>query len=213
MTALLPLGRGPTDLREALAAFLSVRIPELIDLAVADWNIDPLTLLAPKEYNAYDPNQAKEYPAIGYIISNDSKHARVDMLGGGQLEYRVTYQVRTYVIARTPLNEDGTLMRDMTDNVSPPGRKEAMKMRDDLVTLVQLAYKGTPTCGDSRVKFREESLTTDHMEPFMPGTQTPGKWLAGSILTADFEFTMYSAPASVGTPDLPFELTIETQAL
>lgn len=185
-----PLMRGFTSLREYIAAFLAAEVPALIDVARLEWaGVDALTLPYPEKYDWYDLALVNQYPAIGLVPANDKDHRRTDITDHGAKEIWTNYATRIFVIAASPLDANGQFIGD--------GKASALRLRDDLLRLVQAALLDYPNLKRTDVKLVEESMVTDYLEPMKVNTQNP-RWAAAGIISVDFRFMEYTRSLKYG---------------
>lgn len=198
------LGRGPTDLRSSVSAFLAAEVPTMIEIARVDWGLDEYQLPLPLEYNGNDPIAMNKLPGVGFITNNDRGHQPVDMTSTAQIEMQVMYSLRIFVVVGTPMTIEGKLEREPRDT--------CIRLRDDMTSIVKQCLLSTPSCRDSRVQMDAASLVTDYHEAFAKSTQSQ-VWRAAAVLSADFQFEQYTRPYTTGVPGLPNVFDVQTQRL
>jgi len=126
---------GPMQAKLKVSTFLANRMPvRLVDYRNT-WNLSADQLPDPRGYINYEPLVLDKWPMIINVVMNTSR-VRVDDYTGDDPEYEVTYQMRTYVWAKTN------------------GAKAVTDMRDNLVTVIRDVLLDHPGLDDAACKYR-----------------------------------------------------------
>lgn len=187
--------RGATTIREILQAFLPDATQEIIDVARDQWPIADNLLPYFESFDVYDPSLITndQFPGVGIFPASSRNFIRDDYLPSGAQKYESTYSMQILVAARTPRNETDTGW------VADP-KKAAIVLRDDLTGLLQSVLLQTPSLNSGgRCSMDENSMSVTYMDPMTATSQGQGRWIAASIISADFRLTevTYAQPYGI----------------
>lgn len=176
--------------------YLENDIPTRIISYRNGWNLDSESLPAPEKYLTYEPIALDEWPTIITVAISMSSLERSGWYEGHP-EYRVRYNMRTYVWVRDEGSAEATVMRDRLTTVvrSALLDRPCLKATDPRETFLALIDEGT---------LREEysDLT------LLKGDRV----LAGSYLSYDLEINEIVAREDVGTAR-EFQITQEIRGI
>lgn len=176
--------------------YLENDIPTRIISYRNGWNLDSESLPAPEKYLTYEPIALDEWPTIITVAISMSGLERSGWYQGHP-EYRVRYNMRTYVWVRDEGSAEATVMRDRLTTVvrSALLDRPCLKATDPRETFLALIDEGT---------LREEysDLT------LLKGDRV----LAGAYLSYDLEINEIVAREDVGTAR-EFEITQEIRGI
>ncbi|MGA1219389.1 MAG: hypothetical protein ACO3XP_01975 [Ilumatobacteraceae bacterium] len=176
--------------------YLENDIPTRIISYRNGWNLDSESLPAPEKYLTYEPIALDEWPTIITVAISMSSLERSGWYEGHP-EYRVRYNMRTYVWVRDEGSAEATVMRDRLTTVvrSALLDRPCLKATDPRETFLALIDEGT---------LREEysDLT------LLKGDRV----LAGSYLSYDLEINEIVAREDIGTAR-EFQITQEIRGI
>lgn len=153
----MPLFRGATAVRNAVVLYLANNIPDMVDQARTDWELDEYELPYPVGYDAYEPYALDKWPLIGVNIVQSGDFIRLDYDGAMSQEYFTKYLVRVFTWVRTPFNADETPME--------PEYSESIRLRDDLAAVVRATLIKSGSLGQpGALLFDESSLVEEYSE-------------------------------------------------
>lgn len=160
------LMHGPHFAKNFVTAYLQLDLPTRLIRYRNGWSVDDMTLPDPVKYVSYEPYALEEWPTIITVAISTGGFERLGFLGTDP-EYRVTYNMRTYIWVRTE------------------GAEEATIMRDRLTTVVRSALLDYPClkASDPRQTFKVEIDEGSLSEEFSDLTFLKGdRFLAGAYL-------------------------------
>lgn len=163
--------QGPTQAKLQVSTFLSNRMPaRLIDYR-NEWNRSASELPDPRQYITYEPLVLDRWPSVITIVMGTSNVVVDDYLEEDP-EYKITYQMRTYVWAKAD------------------GGKAVTDMRDDLTTVIRDLLLDVPGLDDAACdyKVREDSIREEFSDLTVTGT-TKKSLIAGSYVAYNLEST------------------------
>jgi hypothetical protein len=130
------------------------------------WGLDDATLPTPIKFLTYEPLAMDEWPTIITVAISTSYFDRLGFIGSDP-EYRVAYNMRTYVWVRTEGSEETTLMRDRLSAI----------LRSSLLDYPSMKFV------DPRQTFKAEIEQTSLSEEYSDLTLLKGdRVLAGAYL-------------------------------
>lgn len=153
---MLELMRGGTRIREAIAAHLADTLPDLLERAREEWELEVWELPDVEDYQQYDRNELNVWPAIGINVSSARNFGRVDYEEDTSQVYLTRYSVDMYTWVRTPMDADG--------NYPAPTYDNTVKLRDDFGVVVRNVLLRTPSLGTDTMQFAEETLVEEYGE-------------------------------------------------
>lgn len=131
---------GPTQAKLQVSGFLADRMPaRLVDYRNT-WNLSAAQLPDPRGYINYEPLVLDKWPMIINVVMNTSS-VRLDDYTAEEPIYEVTYQMRTYIWAKTN------------------GAKAVTDMRDNLVTVIRDVLLDHPGLDDAACNYRVQETT------------------------------------------------------
>lgn len=153
----MTLFRGATLVRDAVVAYLSNTVPEIVDQARVDWNLDEYELPYPVGYDAYEPYALDKWPLLGVNVVQADTFVRLDYDDAMSQQYLSKYLVRVFTWVRTPFNSDDTPME--------PEYSESIRLRDDLAAVVRASLVRSGSLGQpGALLFDESSLSEEYSE-------------------------------------------------
>lgn len=189
--------RGPSVIRDLTMAFLQSVMPGLIDVARDQWSVDADYLPYFRSFDVYEPSLITndQYPGLGMYPATARDFVRDDYLPSGAQKYEAKYSMQLMVVARTPRIANDTKWAD-------PPKQTATRLRDDLTSLVQAALLQTPSLNSNgRCSIDENTMQVTYLDPMMPNSQGTGRWIAASIISAEFRLTEVTYALPYGTAD------------
>ena len=106
-----PLMHGSHFAKAFVSNYLSYDMPTRMVKYRNGWGLDDASLPMPLKFLTYEPLAMDEWPTIITVAISTSYFDRLGFIGSDP-EYRVAYNMRTYVWVRTEGSEETTLMRD-----------------------------------------------------------------------------------------------------
>lgn len=196
----MPLFRGATQVRDVVIQYLEITVPEIIDQARTDWEVDEYQLPYPVGYDAYEPYALDKWPLIGVNVVQSTDFNRIDYMDDMGQRYLSNYTIRVFTWVRTPM--------DMNDTPLEPGYSEAIRTRDDLAACVRAALVRSGSLGQpGAVIFDETSLTEEYSE----ATGVKGdRFVAGVIHSFTARFDESVPIVSIGEADT---ISIDSQTI
>lgn len=196
----MPLFRGATQVRDVVIQYLQTTVPEIIDQARTDWEVDEYQLPYPVGYDAYEPYALDKWPLIGVNVVQSTDFNRIDYMDDMGQRYLSNYTIRVFTWVRTPM--------DMNDTPLEPGYSEAIRTRDDLAACVRAALVRSGSLGQpGAVIFDETSLTEEYSE----ATGVKGdRFVAGVVHSFTARFDESVPIVSIGEADT---ISIESQTI
>lgn len=97
--------------------YLSTDFPSRVTKYRTGWNLDDRELPSPELYLTYEPIALDHWPTLITVAISTNSFERLMMGPEGDPMYRVNYNMRTYVWAKTDGSEQVTLMRDRLTTV------------------------------------------------------------------------------------------------
>jgi hypothetical protein len=163
--------------------YLSYDIPQRLVMYRNGWGLDDESLPTPVKFLTYEPLAMDEWPTIITVAISTSYFDRLGFIGSNP-EYRVAYQMRTYVWVRTEGSEEATIMRDRLSAV----------LRSSLLDYPSMKFV------DPRETFRAEIEQTSLSEEYSDLTLLKGdRVLAGAYLGYTIYMNEIVARADIGT--------------
>lgn len=168
--------QGPTAIRHDLLEYLKVAIPASIEYARQEWGED-VFLAEPQEYLPYEPMgiSHRTGPTLGIGITSTQASEHVDFSDAMETETMTRYGARVYLWCYTP--------EDIDERVPEEPRHEALRLRDDMSTLIRSALFTEPGLNDPD----RYSVHTDTIrEEYSDGTQVPnssGRYIAAVAIS------------------------------
>lgn len=193
------LMRGPTGLRNTLAAFLQPAMEQHITWARAQHGLTQYQLPFPTKYDAVEPYAADAYPLVGCYILSDRTNTVVDFDDTIAGEYRTTYATRLFVSVLTPVDAEG--------RPEMPAYDAAVRLRDDLTTMLRATLLNEPSLGVSNAEVDMSTLTTDYPEPISRGNQR-ASYIASGLISVDVKYTESTYVPKLGDMET-FEVEVE----
>jgi hypothetical protein len=132
--------QGATMAKRQVSDFLADRMPARLIAYRNEWNKSADELPDPVGYITYEPQELAKFPAVITIVMSTSKVSLADY-DGDEPEYRVTYQMRTYVW------------------VTARGGRSVTDKRDDLVTVLRDLLMDVPGLDHGPCKYRVKEDT------------------------------------------------------
>jgi hypothetical protein len=147
------------------------------------WGLDDETLPTPVKFLTYEPLAMDEWPTIITVAISTSYFDRLGFQGSDP-EYRVAYNMRTYVWVRTEGSEEATLMRDRLSAV----------LRSSMLDYPSMKHT------DPRNTFQAEIEQTSLSEEYSDLTLLKGdRVLAGAYLGYTIYMNEIVSRADIGT--------------
>lgn len=112
----IDLMHGPHFAKSYVTEYLRADVPVRLVSYRNGWNVDDITLPTPSQFLSYEPIGLDEWPTVITVAISMSGLERQGF-DRGHPEYRVNYNMRTYVWVRTEYSEAATLMRDRLTTV------------------------------------------------------------------------------------------------
>lgn len=112
----IDLMHGPHFAKSYVTEYLRDDLPKRLVSYRNGWNLDDITLPAPAQYVNYEPIGLDEWPSIITVAMSMTGLERFGY-DKNDPEYRVVYNMRTYVWVKTEFPELATLMRDRLTTV------------------------------------------------------------------------------------------------
>lgn len=112
----IDLMHGPHFAKAYVTNYLRDDLPIRLVSYRNGWNLDDITLPTPAQYLNYEPIGLDEWPSIITVAMSMSGLDRIGF-DRNHPEYRVVYNMRTYVWVKTEYPELATLMRDRLTTV------------------------------------------------------------------------------------------------
>lgn len=184
--------RGPSLLRERMAAYLSTAVPSLIVTARTQWGLTALQLPDPIRYDAADPYIAEDYPIMGMYLVSDRDHIHRDFDDAAEREYWSRYTCRAFVGVRTPKDSSGEYTTTLP-------YEETIRLRDNMRTILVNAMLQSPSMGGLDVEILEETITTDYDEPYRPNDKIMNVYLASAVVNVDIRMQESLYLPTIGT--------------
>lgn len=110
------LMHGPHFAKSYVTEYLRGDIPKRLVSYRNGWNLDDITLPTPAQYINHEPLGLDEWPSIITVAMSMTGLERFGY-DKNDPEYRVVYNMRTYVWVKTEFPELATLMRDRLTTV------------------------------------------------------------------------------------------------
>lgn len=175
-----PFVQGPTAVRVEILEYMKVAIPLAIQSAQAEWGDDHF-LPAPQSWSLYEPKDISHRtgPLFGIGISNSSGSKAVDFTGVLELEVMTRYSVRLYLWCYTPEAADGLVPDD--------ARMEALRVRDDLSTLMRSTLYSQPGLSNPEVYSVQLSTIREDFSDSVNVRNASGRHLAAVVLSFDVD--------------------------
>lgn len=178
-----PLMHGAHYAKSFVSNYLSYDIPQRLVMYRNGWGLDDESLPTPVKFLTYEPLAMDEWPTIITVAISTSYFDRLGFIGSNP-EYRVAYQMRTYVWVRTEGSEEATIMRDRLSAV----------LRSSLLDYPSMKFV------DPRETFRAEIEQTSLSEEYSDLTLLKGdRVLAGAYLGYTIYMNEIVARADIGT--------------
>ena len=192
----IPLMHGAHYAKAFVNNYLSYDIPQRLVTYRNGWNLDDEKLPTPVKFLTYEPLAMDEWPTIITVAISASYFDRLGWIGSDP-EYRVAYNMRTYVWVRTEGSEETTIMRDRLSAV----------LRSSILDYPSM--KAT----DPRETFKAEIEQTSISEEYSDLTLLKGdRVLAGAYLGYTIYMNEIVARADLGTLD-QVDLTVNVSGL
>jgi len=103
---------GPQYAKKYVTDYLTEDIPKRLIKYRNYWGISNADIPDPEQIIGYEPMALDRWPAIITVSISAQRFERISYTSLGDPEYSITYQMRTYVWARTEGPEETTVMRD-----------------------------------------------------------------------------------------------------
>lgn len=168
--------QGPTAIRHDLVEYMKQAIPTAISYAEREWG-DGVFLAEPQEYLPYEPLgiSHRTGPVLGIGIPNTQASEHVDFSAAMETETMTRYSARIYLWCYTP--------ETVSQEVPDEARHEALRLRDDMSTLIRSALFTEPGLNDpDRYSVHVDTIR----EEFSDGTQVPnssGRYIAAVAIS------------------------------
>lgn len=176
--------------------YLSYDMPQRLVTYRNGWGLDDETLPTPVKFVTYEPLAMDEWPTIITVAISASYFDRLGFVGSDP-EYRVAYNMRTYVWVRTEGSEETTLMRDRLSAV----------LRSALLDYPSMKFT------DPRNTFQAEIEQTSISEEYSDLTLLKGdRVLAGAYLGYTIYMNEIVTRADIGTLE-QVDLTVNMSGL
>lgn len=168
--------QGPTAIRHDLLEYLKHAIPAAIQYAEQEWGTG-VFLAEPQQYLPYEPVgiSHRTGPILGIGIPNTQASEHVDFSGAMETETLTRYSARIYLWCYTP--------EDIDERVAEEPRHEALRLRDDMSTLIRSALFTEPGLNDPD---RYQVHTDTIREEFSDGSAVPnssGRYIAAVAIS------------------------------
>ena len=151
------LYRGATVVRSAVVTYLETVVPEIIDQARTDWEVDEFHLPYPVKYDAYEPYALDRWPLLGVNVTQAGTFNRLHYDDAMSQQYMAEYGIRVFTWVRTPMDEN--------DIPIEPEYSQFIRLRDDLAACVRAALLRSGSLGQpGAILFDESSLTEEYSE-------------------------------------------------
>ena len=178
-----PLMHGSHFAKSFVNNYMSYDIPTRIVAYRNGWGLDDITFPTPLKFLTYEPVAMDEWPTIITVAISTSYFDRLGFIGNDP-EYRVAYNMRTYVWVRTEGSEETTLMRDRLSAV----------LRSSLLDYPSMKAV------DPRQTFKAEIEQTSLSEEYSDLTLLKGdRVLAGAYLGYTIYMNEVVSRADIGT--------------
>jgi hypothetical protein len=179
----VPLMHGAHFAKSFVSNYLSYDIPTRLVMYRNGWGLDDETLPTPVKFLTYEPLAMDEWPTIITVAISTSYFDRLGFQGSDP-EYRVAYNMRTYVWVRTEGSEEATLMRDRLSAV----------LRSSMLDYPSMKHT------DPRNTFQAEIEQTSLSEEYSDLTLLKGdRVLAGAYLGYTIYMNEIVSRADIGT--------------
>ena len=113
---MIDLMHGAHFAKKFVNDYLQSDFPDRLKSYRNGWNLDDDTLPIPLKFLVYEPIALDTWPTIITVAISSSGYERIGYLNNNP-EYRITYNMRTYVWVRDEGSEAATLMRDRLTTV------------------------------------------------------------------------------------------------
>ena len=117
MSAYTELMQGAQFAKYYVNEYLSNDFPSRLTKYRTGWNLDDRELPTPELYLTYEPIALDHWPTLITVAISTNSFERLMVGPEGDPMYRVNYNMRTYVWAKTDGSEQVTLMRDRLTTV------------------------------------------------------------------------------------------------
>ncbi len=97
--------------------YLNADLPSRLTKYRSGWNLDDRELPTPDLFLTYEPIALDHWPTIITVAISTNRFERLMLGAEGDPMYRVNYNMRTYIWAKTEGSEEVTLMRDRLTTV------------------------------------------------------------------------------------------------
>lgn len=167
---------GPTGIRHDLMEYLKHAFPVAIGYAREEWG-DDVFLAEPQQYLPYEPLgiSHRTGPILGISIPSTQASQHVDYSAALEGEVLTRYSMRLYLWCYTP--------EDIDEVVAEEPRHEALRLRDDMSTLLRTILFTEPGLNDpDRYQVHADTIR----EEFSDGAQVPnssGRYIAAAALS------------------------------
>lgn len=111
------LMQGAQFAKSYVTNYLNADMPNRLTKYRSGWNLDDRELPDPQLYLTYEPIALDHWPTIITVVISTNRFERLILGSQGDPLYRVNYNMRTYVWAKTEGSEEVTLMRDRLTTV------------------------------------------------------------------------------------------------
>lgn len=168
--------QGPTAIRHDLLEYLKNAIPAAIQYAEQEWG-DDVFLAEPQQYLPYEPVgiSHRTGPILGIGVPSTQASEHVDYSGAMETETMTRYSVRIYLWCYTP--------ETVEERVAEEPRHEALRLRDDMSTLIRSALFTEPGLNDpDRYSLHVDTIR----EEFSDGSPVPnssGRYIAAVAIS------------------------------
>jgi hypothetical protein len=106
------LMQGPQFAKQYVSDYLKADIPGRMLRYRNGWDLDDETLPDPLLYLSHEPIALDHWPTLITVAISTNRFDQSGLTYAGDVVYRVTYSMRTYVWTRSDSSEEVTLMRD-----------------------------------------------------------------------------------------------------
>jgi hypothetical protein len=198
------LMRGNTTMRNFIGDYLSVAVPQYIDIMRSqNAELNEFTLPYPKAYLETDPMQVLEYPSIGVYCTGSDDFVQTDTKPSGALEFDATYEVTIFVATKTAfLGQDEAGIPVYEKDY----RYSAMRQRDDLLSCVKAAILNTPSLGTAGQEYRayanRDTLRDASPEPVKLHDNRNGFYICSGIINVNVKQTESTVVPIIGHANL-----------
>jgi hypothetical protein len=176
--------------------YLAYDMPQRLVTYRNGWGLDDESLPTPVKFVTYEPLAMDEWPTIITVAISASYFDRLGFIGSDP-EYRVAYNMRTYVWVRTEGSEETTLMRDRLSAV----------LRSSLLDYPSMKFT------DPRSTFKAEIEQTSISEEYSDLTLLKGdRVLAGAYLGYTIYMNEIVSRADIATLE-QIDLTVNMSGL